>query len=79
MHKPKSDIKNEILELIGKGVFESLDLVDYEFKNPKEITEPLQSTYSFEAKNFVDNIEDIGFMQIPYMTGIQKSVAISSK
>lgn len=75
-NKPKADMENEILEMLGKGVFKNIILQDYKFENPKEITAPFNATYKFKAKKHADNVLDIYFLTIPYMTGIETNTAI---
>ncbi len=75
-NKPKADLKTEILEYMGKGVFGNLEIIDFDFKNRDSISEPLKSTYVFKANDYSDDVLDIHFFKIPWMNGIQKHIAV---
>ncbi len=76
-NKSKTTFQNEILNIMGNGVFENISLKEHKFENMNDITQPLKGTFKFKALNFADNIMDIHFMRIPYMIGIIPSPVIS--
>ena len=65
-----------MLLLLGKGVFNNILLEEYDFKNPKEITAPFEASYTMKAQKHVDNVLDIYFLTVPYMTGIETHTSI---
>ena len=76
---PKQIFKMKSWILWEMGFMKNLELLDYHFANPKEITEPLHSEYTLHSHNFSDHILDIHFMELPFMVGVEKHTAISSK
>lgn len=75
-NKPRADMENEILDMLGKGVFKNVVLKDYKFLNPKEITGPFEAEYALKVKKHADNVLDIYFLTIPYLIGIETNTAI---
>jgi hypothetical protein len=71
--------KNLILDMMGKGVFQNIELKDYHYENISEITAPLKSTYKLESGNFCDKVAGLLIFKVPYMTAIQQSQAMLSK
>lgn len=76
-NKSKNTFQNELLNIMGNGVFENISLKEYTFDNMHDFTNPLKGNFKFKALNFADNIMDIHFMRIPYMIGITPSPVIS--
>ena len=75
-NKPKADMGNAILDILGQGVFKNIVLQHYDFKHPKEFTIPFEAEFTLTAKKHADNVLDIYFMTIPYMIGIETNTAI---
>jgi transglutaminase-like putative cysteine protease len=71
--------KNLILDMMGKGVFQNIELKDYHIDNISEITAPLKSNYEMEAGSFCDKVAGLLIFKVPYMTAIQQSQAMLSK
>ncbi len=75
----ESEQKNYIINMLGKGIFSSLQLSEYKFENIKEITQPLIASYKLKAEDFTENVANMIVTRIPYMTAITTNPAISSE
>jgi tetratricopeptide (TPR) repeat protein len=71
--------KNRILEKMGRGVFQNMELADYKFDNMDDISNPLKSTYALSAKGFSDKVANLYIFRAPYMTAILSDQALNSK
>ena len=74
----KDELRNYILELLGKGTFQDLRLIDYRFTKQFEISEPLESEYSFSGSRFSDKVSNLYIFRIPYMIAVQSSQALQT-
>lgn len=75
----KEEQKNYIMSMLGKGLFENLNLVDYKFDNLLDISSPLTSSYNLNAFNYCDRVASLLVFRIPYMTPVNTHPAILSK
>lgn len=71
--------KNMILEKMGRGVFQNMELVDYKFENIQDISHPLQASYKLTAKGFSDKVANLYIFRAPYMTAVLSNQALNSK
>lgn len=74
----KDELKNYVLELMGKGAFQDLRLGDYSFDRQFDISVPLESKYSFSGSRFSDRVSNLYIFRIPYMMAIRPSQALQS-
>lgn len=74
----KEELRNYILELMGKGTFQDLRLSDYGFERQFDISEPLESRYTFSGSRFSDRVSNLYIFRIPYMVAIRPSQALQS-
>ena len=77
--KTSGNVESTILQYMGNGSFNNLSLLGYKFENPGGITQALVSEYNFLSTNFMDNASEYYFFNIPYMIGINQSLAMSTK
>ncbi len=77
--KPKHEVENKLLEMIGKELFSNVKLQSMEFENPDDITEPLRGKFRLSADKYSDNVLDIYFMNVPFLNPINNSVVFSSE
>ena len=74
----KDEMRNYIQELLGKGTFQDLRLIDYTFDKQFEISLPLESRYEFSGSRFSDRVSNLFIFRIPYMLAIRSSQALQS-
>lgn len=74
----KDEMRNYIPELLGKGTFQDLRLIDYSFDKQFEISQPLESQYTFSGSRFSDRVSNLFIFRIPYMLAIRSSQALQS-
>jgi len=75
----KDQQKNLILDMMGKGVFQNIELTNFDISNISEITAPLKSEYNLESGAFCDKVAGLLIFRVPYMTAVQQSQAMLSK
>lgn len=74
----KDELRNYILELMGKGTFQDLRLGDYAFEKQFDISAPLESRYTFTGSRFSDKVSNLYIFRVPYMMAIRPSQALQS-
>lgn len=74
----KDELRNYIPELLGRGTFQDLRLIDYTFRKQFEISEPLESEYSFSGSRFSDKVSNLYIFRIPYMLAVGSSQALQT-
>ena len=75
----RDEQKNFIVKLMGKGVFDNLNIIDYKFDNLEEISAPLRSNYNMNAYNYCDHVASMLVFRVPYMTPITTNDALLTK
>lgn len=71
--------KNYIMDMMGKGIFDNVELKDYRFSNMSDISDPLLSDYTFNIFNYCDRVSGMLVFRMPYMTPVTAHPAILSK
>jgi len=77
--KPKHEVENKLLEMIGEELFNNVKLEQMDFENPDNITEPLRGKYKLKSDKYSDNVLDIYFMNVPFLNPVNNSVVFSSE
>lgn len=77
--KPKHEVENKLLGMIGEELFNNVKLQQMDFENPDNITEPLKGNYKLHSDKYSDNVLDIYFMNVPFLNPINNSVVFSSE
>lgn len=75
---PGTKMKDLILSSMGTGVFENLQVEDFNYLNVEDFSNPLKATYSFTTNGYMDKVINLFVLRMPYMMGIQKSQAITA-
>jgi hypothetical protein len=75
----KEEQKNYIMDMMGKGIYENADLIDYKFHNLLDISSPLESDYNINIFNYCDRVSGMLVFRVPYTTAITANPAILSK
>jgi transglutaminase-like putative cysteine protease len=75
----KDEQKNYVLKMMGKGLFENLNVESYSFDNLQEISAPLYSKYVLDAENYCDRVSSMLVFRIPYMSPITSHPAMLAK
>ncbi len=76
-NKSKDNFTQELLNRMGKGIFENLNVEESEFSNLPDFTEPLEGRFKMKSYSYSDHILNIHFLRIPFMTGVRSSTVIS--
>ncbi len=69
---------NYVIESIGDGTFNNLELKNYNFQNVAEISAPLKVDYNAVVNTYSSSVLDLIIMKVPYMTSVEYSSALSS-
>lgn len=68
--------KTYALELLGKGVFENLQIQSLDFGNKDEILAPLKSSFKLRSEGFSDKVANLFILRIPYMKAVLPNAAL---
>lgn len=77
--KPKHEVENRVLGMIGEELFSNLKVIELDYSNADSITAPLKGTYTLQSENYADHVLDIYFMNIPFLNPVNGSVVFSSE
>ncbi len=75
----KDEIRNFISGYLGAGVFQDLQIVDWNYHNRAEFTEPLRSAFTFSSQRFSDKVSNLLIFRIPYMMPIYSNAALQNE
>ena len=70
---------NYIIENLGNGVYNHLELESYEFQNLNNLENPLLATYKAKALGFANFFLDYMTFRVPFETAVEYSSVMSSK
>ncbi len=74
----KEEFRNMLLDVLGKGTFQDLRLVDYEIDNRMAMNEPLSSRYRLTGNRFSDRVSNLYIFRLPWMLAIRNNNAIKT-
>lgn len=69
---------NYVIETIGDGTFNNLELKDYKFQNIDQISSALKGNYSAVVNTYSSQVLDLTILKVPYFTSSQYSSYLSS-
>ena len=72
----QEEMETYILRMMGDGIIPDLRLVDVNFENTREFTEPLRSTYQFQGERFTRLSGNFSLFRLPFMIGFQPAKAL---
>lgn len=73
---PEYKHRSFVLELLGEGVFENLQVEKINFGNEESINEPLESEFVLRSEGFTDKISNLFILRMPYMKAVLPNSAV---
>ncbi|MFK7809880.1 MAG: transglutaminase domain-containing protein, partial [Saprospiraceae bacterium] len=70
------DRKKFLTDYFAEGVFDNLQLHDFDFENLEDITAPLRGSLSLKAYNHMERVSDFFIIQIPILKGVTTRPAL---
>jgi hypothetical protein len=76
----ETEQKNFLLDRLGKGVFQNVELKDYKMAHLQEISDTLKSSYDLSANLYSDKVTSkLMVFRIPFMNAVRPAKALMSK